>query len=94
MQNSDSLNAVQIEVDPSKINLYLLKGNFSNYKIVNCKSCDELKIFDKKVKQTEFYKLYDSIQKISDTLQKSNLENKLQQYKVRMICYFNNIEPI
>lgn len=85
MQNSDSLNAVQIEVDPSKINLYLLKGNFSNYKIVNCKSCDELKIFDKKVKQTEFYKLYDSIQKISDTLQKSNLENKLQQYKVNII---------
>lgn len=84
-QNGDSLNAVQIETDPSKIQLYLTLGSFSNYKITNCKSCDELKIFNKKIKLAEYNLLFNSQQKTSDTLQKIKLEKELQKYKASFV---------
>lgn len=84
-QNADSLNAVQIEADPSKIKLSLTLGNFSNYKIENCKSCDELRIFNKKIKLPEYNILYNSLQKISDTLQKVKIEEELQKYKAYFV---------
>lgn len=96
-QNADSLNAVQIEADPSKFKLSLTLGSFSNYKITNCKSCDELRIFEKKIKLAEYNTLYDSLLKVSDTLQKIKIEKELQKYnayflkeKIRYIRSYPN----
>lgn len=84
-QNADSLNAVQIEADPSKMKLSLTSDHFSNYKIENCKSCDELKIFEKKIKLAEYNILYNSLQKTSDSLQKVKLEKELQNYNASIV---------
>lgn len=47
-ENSDSVNAVQISLENSKMNINLEYNHFSKYKLSGCKACEEYNKYKKK----------------------------------------------
>lgn len=89
-RNADSLNAVQIQVEPSKLKLSLNVGKFSKYIMRGCRSCDEFIKIEHET-NLEYQNFQKDIQNIKDSIL---ILNKQEQFNKKInhkyLSYLNS----
>lgn len=81
LRNLDSLNSVQIAIEPSRMFVRLRLNEFSNYKINGCKSCREASQFEKSLADTD---------KLDDTIRNNEFANKVDSSVIRRFNYWQH----
>ena len=81
LRNLDSLNSVQIAIEPSRMFVRLRLNEFSNYKIKGCKSCREASQFEKSLADTD---------KLDDTIRNNEFANKVDSSVIRRFNYWQH----
>ena len=88
MLNDDSVNAVNIALENTKISITIQLDHFSKYRITGCKTCDELKLYNTR-RQIE----NDLIDRLSDDSSRKAMVSKILKKSISNDFLFVESNP-